>query len=170
MTEFIQEFRELIGVLIGGFLATIGGVIGTYQAFRLKQRDLKRDKLEMLLRKAYELDAWLIKKIDTDLLDREMALGSSPYYEILVLSGYFGSELRDEISKIKNAYLAHEQWIIDGKKGKRELIPDGSSSAKVRSITENVRAHSEKYALIYKDLIESIDGLNKKIAALLKLD
>jgi len=144
---------NLAPVVVGGLLATLGGVLGAVVLHKLERKTsntrLKREKLEQLVDASYRVESWLNERMSVDLFDHENDPGTSPMSEVEMISRLYFPELREDVIHLSMVSIRYRQWIIEGQKmkSKNKVIADD---------------HMKKYKSIYEELSRSISSLVDK--------
>ncbi|MDD9818032.1 MAG: hypothetical protein OXU61_07875 [Gammaproteobacteria bacterium] len=149
---------NLVPVVVGGLLATLGGVVGSIvfhkQERRASNLRLKREKLEQLVDASYRVKFWLEEKRDGDLFGHEKNLGIFPISEVEMISRLYFPELREDVRQLSLVSISYQEWITEGriKMLRNEEIGDD---------------YKEGFDPIYEGLLLSISSLVNKSADLM---
>ena len=112
--SIIQLVSSSIPVLVGGFLAIGGTLVGTYlNSFinsRVKKKDLKREKIEQLLAAVSKTEHWLDSYKQSVLTNDIKPLGEYPLYSVKYLSSLYANELKNEVSEF--SYVAAKLYTL----------------------------------------------------------
>lgn len=142
-----------------GLLAFVGGFVSSIILERIKEKSmlkkLKREKLEQLVIAAHESRAWLEKKLDIELLDKNIILEKEPIHEIFAISVLHFPELKVESSKFISTYIKFQKSISDCKLEKTEA----------KNISEK---NLQKAYFLYENLVDSILELTNKAAEIME--
>ena len=118
----VSVLLNMLPVIIGGLLTAVGGFMASVILHRLSKKtsriNLKREKLEQLIRAVYAMKNWLEEKENMDLFDKTKDLGESPMSDIKTISNLYIPELKKEVNKFSMAVIDYRKWILDGRKKK----------------------------------------------------
>ena len=110
-----QTLVGLLPVVVGGFLAVLGGVLGAVIAHQLSaSRELRvheREKLERIATIAFEYSAWLERRSSAMLFQRVDFREEAPTDELLMLVNLYFPSLRSEMTAVLEAGLECQKWI-----------------------------------------------------------
>lgn len=148
---------NLVPVVVGGLLATLGGVVGAVVLHKLERKTsnmrLKREKLEQLVDASYRVESWLSGKLD-DLPGHEKDLGIFPMSEVEMISRLYFPELRAEVIQLSVASASYQKWIAESRVN---MLRD-------KTITDE---HAKKFDPIHKEVLRSISALVDKVSDLM---
>lgn len=144
---------NLVPVVTGGLLATLGGVVGAIVVHKLERKTsnirLKREKLEQLVDASYRAKFWLNERRGVVLFGHEKDPGIFPISEVELISSLYFPELREEVYRLSMVSIGYQKWITEGRK-----ITSRNEVA--------IKEHMEKFNPIYEELLQSISSLVNK--------
>jgi len=110
---------NLVPVVVGGLLATLGVVAGAIVVHKLERKTsdarLKREKLEQLVDASYRVESWLNERMSVDLSGHERDIGILPISEVEMISRLYFPELQKEVYRLSVASASYQKWIAEGR-------------------------------------------------------
>ena len=82
-----------------------------------QRRSTRKEKLEELLKAAYEVHLWLDREKDHVLFDETPNTLPDPTYKVAILEALYFRELGDQIRTFERAALDYKAWILRHKVG-----------------------------------------------------
>jgi len=141
---------NLVPVVVGGLLATLGVVAGAIVVHKLERKTsdarLKREKLEQLVDASYRVESWLNERMSVDLSGHERDIGILPISEVEMISRLYFPELQKEVYRLSVASASYQKWIAEGR----------VNVLRNKAITDE---HKEKFNPIYTEMLQSISAL-----------
>jgi hypothetical protein len=116
-TSIYSEIAKAVPVVIGGFLAIGGGLIGHFVTHRLtterEQSTRRRERLESLVKALYAHSQWLDDKRNSMIFRNEDHDAPSPLDEARMLQSLHFPELAEEMLAVQKAQLPMLEFISE---------------------------------------------------------
>lgn len=142
-------------VLIGGFLAILGGISSQFLISWLAEKrevsKVKRERLELLVKAIYAHEQWISEKKDKMVFKNEGHESINPIDEARMLQALYFPELAESLAHVISSSIPLVEFIYTKR---REHIEDRSA------FIENY--NPEEYNLYFKVYIEAIAGLVRR--------
>ena len=146
----VSKLIDLIPVATGAVIALAGGAIKYWVDTRDRRRQVKREKLERVIRVAHELKDWTSQVDDRYIFQNSSGNVPSLMDEMLVLSSLYFPELKPEIDQVVMAAKGYKLMALQ--LGSDRLGANGAAPA-----DQNERVNSA-----YSPLVSAISSLTEK--------
>jgi hypothetical protein len=155
MEAITDQFEELKKQLKENteVVAKVNAVVSHDDWMMREWKARRREKLETLLTRVYELEDWLFAFSDQKIFGRESQASKSPMPEISLISLFYAAELSNEVLEIKKSF--HEMYLMASERAKAIISANAKIEiAKVRKDVDATLAAMKEAAA----LVESYSG------------
>ncbi|MHB8843193.1 MAG: hypothetical protein ACYC7L_00455 [Nitrospirota bacterium] len=157
---------NLVSVVVGSLSTALGMSIVSRQRHREqlveKNKEIKREKVELMVLRALELQDWLLTERDYRLYKKSQPEGSCPINDVAMIASLYASECSGIADRLRVVVLDFRTWIAKASLQVQEKgnINEESSNDFMQI---GMRLHSEVQNLVKygASLIKELSGTNK---------
>ena len=111
MDAIVNLISVVIGGIIGAFGTLIVGRLRHKEQLAEKNKEIKRQKIELMVSRALELQDWLLRERDYLLYKADQPEGSCPINDIVMIASLYAPEGRDITDRLRIVVLDFRTWI-----------------------------------------------------------